>query len=232
MQNRQHFRTDYPAAPLMVHGSLLNRYGGALNGLLPPLLSSYSNYSGLSNGSAGRPPFVFGVATITDADNTCQSIPEESETGPPCKQEHKYKCKFRYWNGDDQTWQDLDTELRLDAGAYFVRDAGQGILGLFEGEVLPAFYDPVREWVVPLISPPLTRWGVLTETLNAQDTATAREIWWDESTWALGDEFEVRDPWLNAGETVENGTRLVATLRWGIWVPTNYYCEPADNLPN
>jgi uncharacterized membrane protein YgcG len=146
---RETFRTNYPQEAVAPHGEWLNRVGRALNG--GNILESYSN-----NGTPA-PPVFLGIARIIDASNTCATN-TNGEYQAPCAQEDRYLCKFRFWDSDLQKWDERDTEMRLDAGAFWyfrnLSDTYGAIPAYVVGDMVPALYDPQRGWCIPLESSP------------------------------------------------------------------------------
>ena len=114
------FRTNYPPAPVLPLGSLLNKYGSALNSLLPALVASRRNYNGIGNQSIGDMPFIMGVVEITGP-------------GPSGNQ---YVGKFLYKNTQTGEWEKLDTEVTLDADMYDPAPE------FSNGDRVAAWYDP------------------------------------------------------------------------------------------
>ena len=229
------FRTNYPARPVVPHGALLNQFGGALNATTQAIASSYRNYHGLGNQSIGEPQPIIGIARITNAGDSC---PDDG-FGFPCRKEHKYKAKFRYYdidaNDGEGGWRDVDGEHDVDAGAYHSNMNGYGELPLyFDGDIFAAIYFPQRVAVVPLDVPRTEFFAYLIEELNPQQSALARVIVRDYANerWAVGRTVRVHDQWMNSGEDpVEANTRIYVGRQGEIFVVLLMYCTPADNLP-
>ena len=160
MSKREEFKTDNPGGdkPILPSGGLLNKYGNVLNGLKGAIAVSGAITSGFGgNMSAPDYPLIIGIVRITGVGNTCPYDPDEGESNQPCKAENKYPCVFRYWDQNTMRWADLETELRVEAGAYWYAGESPGygsIPTYLASDVTPAIYDTQRKWCIPLQSPP------------------------------------------------------------------------------
>ncbi len=149
--HRAFFKTDYPRRPMVPTGNLLNKLGAAGN-TLQGMDSGANAHYGSVDSNAFDPALILGLAKIVDARDTC---PEDIDDGPtavtaPCRSIFLYKAKFRFYDFGSLVWaggEANDTEQNeyfLDAS---VHGAGQFYA---KGEVVPAWADPMRGWLVPV----------------------------------------------------------------------------------
>ncbi len=77
---------------------------------------------------------------------------------------------------------------------------------------------------------------VLQGSLVSQGTATAKVIVWnsEDEAWEYADPertIEIRDFWMNDGESIDADTRIKAVWYRNVWTWDQAYCSEADNLP-
>lgn len=163
-------------------GALLNRQARAHEAANLGVPYNTHQIDGTFRAATPPPGFVAGIAVITDAANTCADDPApDSGIDAPCATVNKYLARFRWFDHSTQVWAEYDEELRLDAsgyweglhldagaeepviGATYPTDAsrspskgvGFGAIPVFDaGDVVPAYYDPARGWLIPIMSPP------------------------------------------------------------------------------
>jgi hypothetical protein len=160
MANIEKFRTDYEQGRgpgVIPTDELLNKFGMTLNGLMPAFGAGHGQGLGGVQTSPGDYQKIIGHARITSVANTCESSNYENETQAPCSSEQKYPCVFRFWSADAMRWLELESVFRVESGAYWseYETHGYGPIPTYAlHDVVPVMYDPLRNWCVPLHSPP------------------------------------------------------------------------------
>lgn len=163
---RENFRTDYAAKPLVPTGGLLNKLGRLGNAVSQGIDGSGQGVDGHIKSSVDPPPFQVGIARIIDAEDTCEIDQDEGGYEAPCRIHGRYRAQFRWYDFSDNKWkggeeqslgQDADSEFiyRLDAGAYHSGTNDYGTIPEYlAGDVVTAYFDPKRRWLVPVSVPP------------------------------------------------------------------------------
>lgn len=167
---REHFRSQYtPGTPYQLDGALINKQARILEGVGLQTGGAYTNVV-QGQDVPPPPPGAFGIATITDASNTCGA--GDTEIAAPCNNVNKYLAHFRYYDTSANVWIDYDEDLRLDASGYwegiatpvaYVTNAsksptsgpGYGAIPAYvEGEQVPCIFDNKRGWLIPIQGAP------------------------------------------------------------------------------
>lgn len=117
------------------------------------------------------PPFIFGLARITDRGNDCpveiSEVPVGNDAngrGYPCRDRDHYLCDFLFYNADTGNFEKYGESLWLDAAGYYeptdslasAKSSGPGygpIPGYMVGDTTPAYLDQLRNRVIPVQSP-------------------------------------------------------------------------------
>lgn len=154
-----------------VGGSLLNEVANAVNSLAV-ITAGTEQLRGLFHGDRLRPVTIIGVAQVTDASDECPpSDGPGDEFDPPCFTSNLYRAQFIYWDSGERTWQrDAAGALDLDASSLY--ECRQG---LFKGEKVNVYYDPLAARLVPIFPAPATYLLLLLEDLEASDGDTATQ---------------------------------------------------------
>lgn len=163
-------------------GALLNRQARAHEASNLGVPYNTHQIDGTFRAATPPPAYVQGLAVIVNAANTCAEDPApESGIDAPCATVNKYLARFRWFDHSTQVWNEYDEELRLDASGYWEglhldagdesaiigkryptdasrnpsKGVGFGAIPVFaEGDVVPAYWDAARGWLVPIVSPP------------------------------------------------------------------------------
>jgi hypothetical protein len=164
----ENLKTNYQSKPYLIGGDTLNRQNSAINALSKGHVSQ-PGASTLTAGGihANLPPvpFLQGIAVISDASNACPVDPITGEFKAPCATVNKYLCRFRYYNTDSGTWEEIDEDLPLDAAGWYERfntnagpassGPGYGAIPTYVvGDTINAYLDTQRNWLIPISMPP------------------------------------------------------------------------------
>jgi len=151
----------------VVDGSLLNRIGNNVNPLNTELPTGRGSLlrTGVAS-SYSPPPAIIGIATITDAADTCVAGTDPDEPYlAPCASRNLYVARFRYYNFTDKEWAEYPEDQTLDAGGFYeptTTEASQSptsgvnygsIPGFSKGDLVNCYWDEQRNMLIPLHSP-------------------------------------------------------------------------------
>lgn len=159
--------------PHMVSGAFLNRQNEGLNALnighVIQRGASGINAAGVAT-DIPSPPFIFGLARITDRGNDCppaDEVPMGNDgtgKGYPCRDRDHYLCEFLYYDFDTGNFEKYGESLWLDAAGYYEptdtrasqpsTGPGYGPIPVYAvGDTTPAYLDVQRNRIIPVQSP-------------------------------------------------------------------------------
>ena len=198
---RETFKSDYkPDQSYAISGRLLNKMGRAAEAAGLGGGSAYTQrHSRTVDAQTFPPPHVQGLAVVQTRVSTCSDETMVNDA-LPCAPANRYAVWFRWYDQTTGVWNQYPETLIFDASAYwegvhdtdlaedgvaYPTDASQtpsggvgfGPIPEFDGgDVVPAYFDPMRNLLVPIVSPPsdqpFAEWTNFTQQTVYSDTTS------------------------------------------------------------
>ncbi len=160
------------------------------------------------------------MAQVVNADDDCAAADGPGDAyEPPCAERNFFQLNLLYWDGIDKEWKLMSDVEPFDLDASALYDQRQG---LWKGEKLNCYFDPVRGMWVPIFPAPATYLVRLLEDLEGSDGTTA--------TSALA-KILVRNHETNAFENALDHEGADITVRVYSWYTATVY-QPDKILVN